>query len=359
MSFFVSHGDFVLRTLEESPPSSGTARLYTYSAFEALKSLDGGVTWTSIRTPTESDAPGGSTAFDVMNVRGNTDGNDIVVLLESQRFNDTVAAHISTDGGATWTKSTDIFSALTDPPEIAYSVAEGCAIISDTEIIATVGVRYVRTFDNGLTWGDVTSAWFDSGTDPLKRGFALTTVVTSSKVWSLGPGDTTGTGRWNHDGSGQEHFDTLDHFPNPASDTIAVCYDTVNVYGDNGQLTKVVGTTVTVISPTLTSAAFGGAATTDGSLIIANSWDADFALGRLWRSTDGGSSWTEIMSDASLLMGGQYSSSVQVSATDPTFWMVVGYPKFWYSNDSGLTWTATADYSAGVGGVFWAGMETS
>jgi hypothetical protein len=96
---------------------------------------------------------------------------------------------------------------------------------------------------------------------------------------------------------------------------------------------------------------------------IAHVTTADWLLGSIWRSSDSGNTWSEIVSDTaelSLRIPGHFSAnllgrSIAVDPTDPSnIWVAGAPPKVYHSTDMGLTWSTETLPAPASSGLVWA-----
>jgi hypothetical protein len=325
----------------QAPAAGVVATILAFTPFGGVyKTEDGGATWTNLLAPASPAPPNDASHIDLLQAVPNQDGNHIILAINGHTGGapTRIDADFSQDGGATWTNATDITTI--GPTDELTPV--GLVIIDEDTAIATDGLTVVRTADAGGSWSDVTSSWDDHSPGGLD-GIASYSVATATKVWGFVVSDSgNGMARWSQDGSGREDFpDTVDMAGVFAlSDTDALVFDT-HAPDVEGHLWKIEGTTATDITPEGGTDGVYGAASPDGSLIVANTLNAGSAAGKIWRSTDGGDTWSTVLEDAALVNAGP-PSTVQFLPWDTTRWFVAGYPKFFFSSDSGATWVSVA-----------------
>lgn len=298
-----------------TPPATST-RLYIVGDSGAIyKSTDGGVSWANLTGH-------GLTGVEYrMAVEGRSGGNDRVYLRNASGL------AVSLDGGATWAPGTD-------PPSGAgtLEVGEDGTVYSADQF----------STDHAASWSAIPSSGFMES-------------VTTSKLWSAY--DDTQVSRMNLNGSSQELLALAGSWVSGphargVSDTVGLCFG-----GDidsSTLLEKLVGTTATVITPaTSIGFSFMDAASNDGgTTILAAIYEQNSGnphLGELWRSTNGGSSWTRVLNDANLIPSfGNRGPHIVYDPNSTSSWYVLGGSildasvdaVIWRSTDNGVTWTS-------------------
>jgi hypothetical protein len=309
--------------VEVTPSVATSTRLYVVGDSGTLyKSSDGGVTWTTLDT-----GIGGGTQYRLA-VQWQASGNDVVYVSSNDAFH--LGSAVSEDGGAT-------FSPITGPTPAANALEvgpDGTAYWNGT----------YRSTDHGATWAAIPSGGFMEN-------------ATTSKLWS--EYDSTGVSRMNLDGSSQEVIPLTGAWVSGPhcfgqSDTMGLAFGAGD--DDASILEKVVGTTATVITPPSAIAwPYMGAASNDGgTTILALILEQDSGnphIGQLWRSADGGSSWTKVVESEDLMPNTlDVGPQIAYDPNDTSLWYVLG-GRFmtedadavvWQSIDNGVTWEATA-----------------
>lgn len=317
----IKHG---ITTDAPAPPTPAGRRLYAWGFDGVYKSTDDATTWTTIFTP--------SNLFSVnfFEVAG---GQDIVVVYEQTGGADLVT--VSTDGGAT-------FGTVTAPRGGTPAAFDFILCISATNWIAFNSTEVYQTTNGGSSWSDVSGTYAGN----------LFSQASSAggKIWSNQAADPTNTGtKLNIDGSGVATFSRGPYPTTSGAANIAIS-DTLALIAAGGGIVYpllylVTGTTPADITPSPSVDSWIAADSLDGSLIVALAISSGGGAGEIWRSTNGGSSWTQVQaSDAALHCQFGYDQVVGVASTDATFWALVaasvGNPgTSWVSTDSGVTWT--------------------
>lgn len=321
----VAHGEWRIPT----PIVAAATRLYVCGNSGAIyKSTDGGATWTTL-TGHGLTAPGGGVFGKYrIAVLGVVGGADVVYLVSAA---DTDIA-VSTDGGATWTQKAG---------------AGGFAVILEVDANGDVYWNGLyRSSNQGTSWAAIPSSGFMEN-------------ATATKLWS--GYDASNVSRMAYTGASQEIIPLAGTWiSGPAckgqSDTMALAFGNGN--DSSHLLEKVVGTTATVITPPttgdVTDDPFVWAASNDGgTTILALVIEQDVAspnIGQLWRSVDGGSSWTKVIESQDLMPMSTASSSwhINYDPNDTDLWYVLGGRALtedadavlWQSTDNGVTWNS-------------------
>lgn len=319
----VSHG----RWAAAVPPVVATAtRLYVVGDSGTIyKSTDGGASWATL---TGHGLTGTDYVLAVESVAG---GNDVVYLSNNS------GARVSTNGGTSW-------SSITGP-------TGGRLVWPEVDPNGDVySHNSYRSTNNGASWSAIPSSGFMES-------------ATANKLWS--GFSATQISRMNLNGTSQELLTLANTWASGPtvrgqSDTMALAFG-YNV-DSSPYLEKMVGTTATDITPPVTGdisdrewswAESNDGGTTIVALIVESDQAQDYR-GQLWRSANGGSSWTKVADDVNLmpLPDSRLGPVLAYDPNDTDLWYCLGgnpfndYPDpttvdaaIWQSTDNGVTWS--------------------
>ncbi len=318
----------LLSTVTPAAPG-GATRIYVAGRSGTVwKSSDDGATWTGIT------AHGLGIGLFILTAAGGASGNDILYVASA-----TVLKR-SGDGGATW-------STITTP---SLSNIDWVEVAPDGTVVLGYDAVFSVSTNDGASWSSFAPT---DANWPMSAGTA--------KFWISNFNSTALVNRANLDGSGGESIALASVWnslavPHAVSDSIALIVS--SPFGsDDNLLDKVVGTTPTNIAPAgaLSPNRWWDAASPDGTTIIAHIWDKNVNgddTGELWRSTNGGSSWTKVADDVDLQPGSNWPS-LAFDPGDPTKCYAMGgqyqenYARgipaqIFSSTDGGATWSGAA-----------------
>lgn len=305
-------------------PPATARRLYAVGFSGVYKSTDDGATWSTIFTPSNLY---GANFFEVAG------GQDVIVVYE-QTGGGADLVNASTDGGAT-------FAPVTAPRGGTPTAFDFVLCISTTNWLLFNDAEVYQTTNGGSSWSDV------SGT--YAGNLSSQASASSGKIWSSQAADPGGTGTvLNIDGSGVSTFSRGPFSGTGGTANIAIS-DTLALVASGAGIAYpllylVTGTTPTAITPDPGPEFWPAADSPDGTTIVALGCSSA-PDGEIWRSTNGGSSWTQVqVADAALHAQFSYDGVVRRASSDPTFWAIIaggiGNPgNAWTSTDSGVTWT--------------------
>ncbi len=299
----------------------------------AFKSTDSGATWSAVNTGITSRA---TTAGDAIPVFCLTiDPNDNTIVWLGTQHNGGIFK--STDTGETWTDmntgnngiqeeflsirgltiepgNSDVIYFAAEVPSVQWNNGES---ITGTGLDMTMGVVY-RSVDGGANW---TRLWYG---DNLTRYIIIHPDDTNTLYVSTGIFDREAA--------------------NSDIDTLTVGGVGILRSTDRGQTWEILDENHGLDSDKLYFSSIFMDPSDPDTIVAASdndpyTWIVDRVLGGIFRTTDGGDTWTEVFSSYGL-------STIEICEGDPNIVYAAGKNGFLKSEDNGLTWTE-------LGGANW------
>jgi hypothetical protein len=281
----------------------------------------------------------------------------------------------STDGGASWTPANDfmgnlsVSSLVMDPnnTDIIYAgTGEG---FHNSDGVRGAGV--FKSTDGGVTWNSLPSTTPSSNVDSPAYGWyyvnrlAMTNngsaILTATRGYYLGSGSifrsTDGGATWSERYSGGKVWDVR-FDPNNPNKALAVSVgynsdtsqsETYLIRSDDaGQTWGTVQTFVNTGRAEVAGRIELAYAKSNSQIVYAS---RDNASGEVWKSIDGGGSWSLLSTPQHLGTQGWYDNTIWVDPTDASH-VVVGGLDLWRSTNGGVNWTKISNWSNNMYGGY-------
>ncbi|MEW5871094.1 MAG: hypothetical protein AB1894_17600 [Chloroflexota bacterium] len=247
----------------------------------------------------------------------------------------------TSDGGASWSSVDDFMANLAvstlvmDPMNSNTMYAGTGEGFYNADGIRGAGV--FKSTDGGVTWTQLAATaatdWYYVNRLAISPNGATLLAAVRSGIWR----STDGGGSWTKVSGVITDWTDIDFHPTDSNKAVAGGYNGKAYYSTNGGQTWTAGTGFTAGSDRVELAYAPSSPTTVYASV-------DYSNGQLWKSTNGGSSYT-LSNTGNSYLGGQgwYDNVVWVAPNDPNL-VVVGGIDLWRSTNGGSTLTRISDW---------------